>query len=429
MAEKGTIVKPIGIMTFHRASNYGAVLQAYALQRAFHNNGCEAIIVNYLNKTVEEDHRPSGLFRHHSPLSAALRYPIKEKKDRLFNEFRDRKLKMSEELVPSDLAHVRDRYSAFVAGSDQVWNDRFSGLDPAYMLTFAYDHQRYSYACSLGFDKFPEGTAEKYREYLKGMKCISLREESAAPLLSSIGLESRIDVDPTLLLTREDWTAFAQKPDRKEPYILIYTVNKDVHLIEYARRLSEKTGCRIVYLNNQMKSNRDIPRVRYSTPEEFVGWFESAEYVLTNSFHGTVFAILFNRKCRVELETAGKFNVRSQDLLRKCGLDSCILGRSGEDLFSPDWENANECLSTLKEQSAAYIRSIIEAAQKCGEIPDLCEDASKCCGCGGCRSVCPANAITMREDAEGFLYPVIDPDKCVRCLRCLQACAFKKDLP
>ena len=123
----------IGIITMHKVLNFGSVLQAYALQQAFRKIGSDAVIVNYLNKVVEGDHRPVGLFTHHNPVSAALRYPIKAKKDRLFNEFRSRKLVMTEEVLPDELSSLKDSFSLFVTGSDQVWNDRFSGLDPAYI--------------------------------------------------------------------------------------------------------------------------------------------------------------------------------------------------------------------------------------------------------------------------------------------------------
>ena len=152
-------------------------------------------------------------------------------------------------------------------------------------------------------------------------------------------------------------------PDLQEPYILVYTVNDDVHLLEAARKLSVKTGIKLLYLNNQYKKNRDITRIRYSTPEEFVGWFAGAEYVYTNSFHGTAFSIIFHRRFKVELETKKKFNVRSRDLLINCGLQNCILRNNSEDhFFNTEWEEADRLLDSGRELSRDYLKKIVERA-------------------------------------------------------------------
>ena len=358
-------MKPIGILTFHRASNYGAVLQAYALQKVISDLGREAVIVDYRCRTVEEGHRPWGLFKRHRFPVVLLRCLVAARKDRIFGEFRRNRLKLSAHMSAEDLEKHRDEYALFVTGSDQVWNDTFSGLDPVYMLTFADGEQRYSYACSLGFDSFPEGTEQLYRERLAGMQCISLRENHAVDLIRQLGYESRVDLDPTLLLDRSKWEELMKAPDYPEPYILVYTVNEDVHLLEAARRLSGKTGVKILYLNNQYKKNRDITRIRYSTPEEYVGWFAGAEYVFTNSFHGTAFGVIFHKKLKVELETAKKFNVRSRDLLMSCALPQCVLKNNDEDMdFNIDWSETDCRLDALRRNSLDYIKSIAARAER-----------------------------------------------------------------
>ena len=183
-------MKPIGILTFHRASNYGAVLQAYALQQVISGLGRKAVIVDYRCRTVEEGHRPWGLFKRHKFPVVLFRRLVAIKKDRIFGAFRKNRLTLSRPMQFEDLEGARDDYALFVAGSDQVWNNKLSGMDPAYMLVFAKEQQRYSYACSLGFDAFPEGTKELYREWLTGMQCISLRETRSVDLLETIGFDA-----------------------------------------------------------------------------------------------------------------------------------------------------------------------------------------------------------------------------------------------
>ena len=169
----------IGILTYHRAANYGAVLQAYALQTAFLKLGRKTEILDYYCPAVEEDHRPFGrLGKKGSIIQILTHSPVKIRKDKVFGAFRDRKFKMSEPMKNGIAPGTADRYDLFVAGSDQVWNDRLSGMDSAYMMDFAREEQRYSYACSFGFDKFPAGKEETYKERLGGIQCISLREGS-----------------------------------------------------------------------------------------------------------------------------------------------------------------------------------------------------------------------------------------------------------
>ena len=355
----------IGILTYHRAANYGAVLQAYALQTAFSKLGRDTEIIDYYCPAVEEDHRPFGrLGKRGNVIQILTHSPVKIRKDKVFGAFRQRKFKMSEPMKKGIEAGIADRYDLFVAGSDQVWNDRLSGMDPAYMMDFARPEQRYSYACSFGFDKFPAGREETYIERLKGIRCISLRETSGVQMLEKAGIPARVDLDPTLLLTAKEWGPFSEKPRVTEPYILVYTVNGAVHLLEFARKLSEETGYPILYLNNQYKTNRDLTRIRYAAPEEFVGWFSNAEYVLTNSFHGTVFSILFHRKFKIELETAKSFNVRSRDLLASCGLDDCVLKNGPEDFtFRQDFEEPDRLLEKMRDRSFSYLKSICESAE------------------------------------------------------------------
>ena len=261
-------MKPIGILTFHRASNYGAVLQAYALQQVISGLGRKAIIVDYRCRTVEEGHRPWGLFKRHRFPIVLFRCLVAMKKDRIFGAFRRNKLELSQPMQFEDLRGAQDDYALFVAGSDQVWNNKLSGMDPAYMLVFAREQQRYSYACSLGFDAFPEGTKELYREWLSGMQCISLRETRSVDLMETIGYEARADLDPTLLLGREEWERFMTPANRPEPYIFVYTVDGDINLLNAARELSRRTGVKILYLNNEYRKNRDRDRQEVQCQEQ-----------------------------------------------------------------------------------------------------------------------------------------------------------------
>lgn len=357
----------IGILTFHRASNYGAVLQSYALQTELTILGADAEIIDYRCEEVENSHNPASIFHKNSVLHALKLLPNKFAKYRGFNGFRKRKLKMSRSFEKNDIEEANELYSTYIVGSDQVWSPLFSGNDDVYQLTFAKDCNRYSYACSFGFDIFPENLKNNYIVNLDLMKVVSVREASAKRMLQAEKMESRIDLDPTMLLPISEWDKFAKRPVAQKPYILVYTVQPPVNLLKYAKELSKKTACEIIYLNNEHNGNKDIKHVRYSTPEEFVGWFSEAEYVLTNSFHGTVFSILYSRKCKIELETRKKFNNRSRDLLSDLRLDICRFDEENKFVFNEAWDEPLAILEQKRECSIAYLKQIILDAEKKAE--------------------------------------------------------------
>lgn len=358
----------IGILTFHRASNYGAVLQAYALTEVLRDMGADAEIVDYECPEVEMCHHPRNLFKRESLPSALIHYYGKQKKYRNFEGFRQRNLHLSRRYTRDNIADSCAAYDLFISGSDQVWSKKYSGMDTTYLLDFEKDHaKKYSYAASFGFTEFPDGTQDVYAGLLKDFQAVSVREQSAVDLLRSrCGLEAFLSLDPTLLLDVSKWARLAKKPALDKKYILIYRVQPPIHLIEYAKQLSAETGYEIVYLNSSYTDHKELNHARFSTPEEFVGWFANAEYVLTNSFHGTAFSIIFQRNLVVELQTKLSTNTRSRDLLAVCGLQHRILPDpfSGFKPEKIDWNSVAEKLGAEKARSIAYLKQLCEMKQR-----------------------------------------------------------------
>lgn len=225
-------------------------------------------------------------------------------------------------------------------------------------MTFANNSQKYSYAASFGFACFPEGLKKEYIDRLSSFHCISVREESAKFMLEAEGLHSRVDVDPTLLLDAAEWKEFSATINGEDKYILVYTVQAPLRLLDKAKELSAKTGFPIIYLNNEHRSNRELKHVRYSTPEEFVGWFANAEYVFTNSFHGTAFSVIFSKKFKVEIETRNSINYRSRDFVVGLGLEKSILYQDDPLEFDYNWVNTEEILEGKRRNSLLYLESI-----------------------------------------------------------------------
>jgi hypothetical protein len=353
-------VTSVGIVTFHRASNYGAILQTYALQHVLNDLGAKTEVVDYRGETVEIYHRPKHVIKRSSFLKAPLRFYQRLANFKNFENFREKSLPLSKKYDSDNIADVDGKYDILLTGSDQVWNDEFSGLDPVYQLEFVKRSRKLSYACSFGFSDFPEGTAEQFKENLDRLETISVREKSAKSLVEEkLGLKARVDIDPTLLLKADDWRELSEAPSINEKYILIYTIQPQIDLFEAARKKAAETGMKIVFLNNSYKGNRDFVHARYSTPEEFLGWFDGASYVFTNSFHGTVFSVLFEKEFFLECRTKTKFNNRSKELLELLGLQSRKLEEGILEKKSIDWSSVRARLKDAKEESLNYLKSIV----------------------------------------------------------------------
>lgn len=348
----------IGIITFHRASNYGAALQAYALQRVISDIGADVEIVDYRGQVVERDHEPMMAFRKYRMPVAVVRYFQRRLKAKGFDGFRRNMLPMSEAVTSEDVRKLDGAYDLFIAGSDQVWSKAFSGLDPVYRLDFVERSRRASYACSFGFSEFPEGSEPSFGKSLERLEAVSVREASARDLVEKeLGITARVDLDPTLLLSATEWRGMAKRPAEKD-YILVYTVQPPEALLDAARKKSSETGLEVVYLNNSYKGNRDLRHVRYATPEEFLGWFDGATYVYTNSFHGTVFSIIFEKELVVECRTKKKYNNRSKALLELCGLEGREMTEVDAGEGPIDWPDVRARLAAARGDSLSYLRGL-----------------------------------------------------------------------
>ena len=216
----------IGILTFHRASNYGAVLQAYALTEVLRDSGADAEIIDYYCPEVEMCHHPKNLFKRQSFPAACIHYYGKQKKYQNFEGFRQKHLHLSQHYSKETIAECSQKYDLFISGSDQVWSKKYSGMDTTYLLDFEKNAgKKYSYAASFGFTEFPEGTKETYSKLLKEFQAISVREQSAADLLKTqCHLEAFTSLDPTLILGASKWQKLAKAPEQDKKYILIYRV-------------------------------------------------------------------------------------------------------------------------------------------------------------------------------------------------------------
>ena len=359
-------MKKIAIITFHRAHNYGAVLQSYALKRAINSiDGCDAEIVDYLNVEWAGWHRKliDLTFIKHIMKSFFL-FPFFKRKNRVFSNFINAYLVgESQKKYDSKIIIEYGDADLFIAGSDQIWNHAIKGSDNTYFLNFvAEKSKKYSYAASFGDEEGFYANEGECISHLSTFAEVSLREPIGyRELTKQIG-KPHVHIDPTLLLSAGEWRDFAKNREMGEKYILFYTVFPPDKLGEYAKFLSRQLKLKVLVLPAGARSLLKKPfckKIPVASPCEFVSIIANAEYVFTTSFHGVAFSILFRRKFFTELKNKGKLNCRVDNLLKLFELkDRAIEYFNGDFNKGIDWEAVEAKLSDERKKSFDYLERI-----------------------------------------------------------------------
>ena len=430
-----------GLVTFYHIHHYGALLQAYATERSVERCGSQCEIVDYyVNQNNDLFRRPTGLGSAAADVHTALHYaPLKARYQR-FEDFSRQYLRISGHRFQSveELKSAELPYDVILSGSDQIWNPKIfpdGRFDPVFFGAFSR-RRKIAYAPSFGIPHVPEGMEEELRGYLAGFSHVSVRERQGQVIVEEVtGKTVPVVLDPTLLLDREEWGAIAQPPADKG-YILCYCISKPGALSPYIHALAEKTGLPVVQLCGiRQKVHPKAKCVLDAGPAEFLGLFQNASYVCTNSFHGTVFSVQFQKPFFTAVapsELAAPESSRTFSILSRLGLTGRIIGKgdtAGLD-DAIDWASVDRRLEEARQSSLTYLRAAladedfreeVSAEQEERKTPVLAE-RSHCTGCGACASGCPKDAISMERDKEGFLYPAVHEEACVRCGHCTAVC-------
>lgn len=423
----------VGIITFHRALNYGAVLQAYALQQYLNDIGIENEIIDYRCEYIEEFYKPvkaSPLRELKTYIRELLFFPYNTKKRKKFESFVKEYIKTSETIYTQDkLRDINDKYDFFITGSDQVWNSRWSGFDKAYFLDFTENDKKASYAASFGFDKIPENEVDEYRRLLSGFQYISVRENTGLQIINQLlQRNAELSLDPTCLIGKDKWKSIAVKPN-ESGYVLLYTLDKSEQLVSFAKEKAKELKAKIVCISDALKKAEDFEYKGFLSPSEFIGLFENAGYVVTNSFHGLMFSVIFEKHFCLQYQLSkGAPNSRLADFVHDFGLENCVYQDSSAFTGKSNYAQVSAMMSEKKKKTEEYFENIFNIKKNKNIV--LPVSKSQCCGCRACEQICPRAAITMRFDDEGFLYPKIDYDQCINCNQCVSVCVFKeKHLP
>lgn len=321
----------IGIVTIFRTGNYGGTLQAFALKKAIElNNLGKADIINYSCDSVEgkidrKFLRNAGVFR---TLVAFIEKLYYYPRMRGVNKFIDSYLN-GEELDRDQLFSLNDKYEVFLSGSDQIWNPDIQQGDYYYLLDFVIDnYKKRSYASSFGRKSIPDKYVETYQKLLSEYHYISVREEDGAKLVESLtGKKPDVVLDPVLLLSRQQWEFILPKRGLSGRYVFVYQMAHSSLISRVASICGKGLSARVNYVPFPIGGLcRCTPRLSFSSLE-WVKAIRDAEFVITDSFHGTVFSILFHKPFYyvITSETVKARISRVYTLLNTLGLKDRII--------------------------------------------------------------------------------------------------------
>lgn len=353
------------ILTFHNAENYGATLQAYALKETLKELGVKPEFVNYENERILSDYKLIRTNSLKSFFSSLWYLPRNIKRKGSFKSFSDTyldttsKVYLDKEEIEQDI----EEGDIFVAGSDQIWNPALTdGLSDIYTLNFENtDIKKIIYGASLGNEELLQKNATDFKLKLQGLDLISVREKSIIKPLEEI-CDKKVEqvTDPTLLLNKERWDKLIDENNvvalPKEKYILVYTLFESEEVTKIANYISSKTGLKVVHFRKYNAYKNELMSLYSYGPVDFVNAFKNAAYVVTNSFHGTVFSLIFERKFYSVLpkERAG----RIKDLLQDLELDSRIISDEKEVNIDLDinYGLVKEKIEALKSKSKDFLK-------------------------------------------------------------------------
>lgn len=369
-------MKKIDLITLHRVKNYGSVLQTYATQNILEKLGYKVTIIDYyperysflgMLKRVKKQNKllkKSLLLRMVARLIIVPSYLLRFK---TFNNFIHKYLNLSNKVYHQfgDLSRNAPYADIYMTGSDQVWNSEWNGgIDKSLFLGFVPENKRkISYSSSFGVKELKKEEIPEIKSLLKKYNSISLREKSGVEIVSSLGIKNATNVvDPTLLLTKEEWSKISSNRYIGEKYILVYNLNRNKKIDQYASKLSKKTGLKIIYLSYQLheiyKKGKMVcnPKV-----EDFISLIDNAEYIISDSFHATAFSLIFNKQFIIVYP--GKYSTRLQSILSILDLENRVATDENDIEVvnnNINYKVINKMIQNMRNDSLTWLKNNLE---------------------------------------------------------------------
>lgn len=362
----------VSFITIHVGSNFGSVLQAIATSVTLKSIGCEPTIVNYIPPRVSN--KRFWNTGNANPIKKLMRFlwklymtPQRIIDKKVYLGYLKQYCSLSQPIYAEDsFAEKCPKADVYLTGSDQVWNLKHNeGLDAHYFFD-GIEGKKVSFASSIGYTDIGDEARKAFKRYLSEYISLSVREDSAVEFLASLGLKAIQLLDPVFLLNKDEWKQYVPKIRIvKERYLLIYapynTVDKSV-IYKHALLIAQKENLKIVTFSWTYYKDMDADKtIRFASPGDFLDLMMNAEYVITNSFHGTAFSIDLNKKFWVFLPSG--FTTRITSVLSKFALTDRLVDETkdaewdyGKEI---DYDMVNSILLQERKKSIDYLKEAV----------------------------------------------------------------------
>lgn len=353
----------IGTLTFHRAQNYGGVLQCYALLKFLQSRGYDVEVVDYRCPQIERAYRVLNYDTFRSLIASFLYLPKRLRARRNFARFRNKFLDISKD-VYRGASDFKGQYDMCIMGSDQVWTLRLvGGYNPVYYGDFSNKIRKIGYAVSIAeINHFSENERKEMADHVKNFSHFSTREESFRDEMIRLSDKKICAVlDPSLLLTMRDYELIVEEPEETD-YILYYQQEYHPQTKDIIEDVARQVGAKMIVVITGGKEKYNMPYHYYDTDNlpvtKFLGLFKNAKVVFTSSFHGTAYSIVFRKDFYFVANNAPD---RARSLLLRCGAEDRLIYSTNKVVFSKiDYSKVEPCLEKAREYSITYLLDAIE---------------------------------------------------------------------
>ena len=363
----------VGIITFHWADNFGAVLQTYALSKFINEflHNCKAEVVDYICKDCEKAYRPF-VFKNNDikgTVKGVLRgiknFPFWLKSHNGFKEFR-KLIPFSKHYSKFQLFNSENDYDVWITGSDQVWNANIVGKDiDIYDLSFVNTKKKCSYAASSGeLGENLNDFQKKMIEDISNLNDISVREKTTQHYLASkLGKNVELVLDPTFLIDRNEWAQLAgNKRMYQKDYLFIYFISFDRLLLETAEKIANAMDLDIIVCGYSKKLKGKAIQYKAASPFEFLNLLMNAKFVLASSFHATAFSIIFEKQFLALIPPYASNRV--VDLCESFGLEKRVIHSNitSNDVLDEviDYDEIRNLITDSRIRSIDFLNSILK---------------------------------------------------------------------
>lgn len=359
--------KTISFITIHVGSNFGSTLQTIATYKILKDLGTDPQCVNYIPPRVTYNRYWSvakdSFIRF---IRRIIFFPFLFEETNRFAKYLAKHCKVSKPIYDDDnFADKCPVANIYLTGSDQVWNSTHNeGIDTHYFFD-GIEGKKVAFASSIGKESLDQDELTSLKKYTDDYSAIMVREESAVEIFKSLGKQVKQVLDPTLMLNRDSWLPYASKRMVKEPYLFVYlpyNIADKALCYKTARKIAASKHLKVISFSHSFYKDSSADHTfLFCGPDDVLSLIYYADFVITNSFHGTAFSINLNRQFYTYMPSS--FSTRISSLIELCGLQDRVLDRVVTSDFEPsviDFEPINNILDFERKKSIECLNNAIK---------------------------------------------------------------------